>query len=114
MAPSDTEVHFEADREEFMSILFDITPGEIEKHHIDTIERKRAEAYAILLQKGGKQRIELHDGIIATATREEAQDGIDPHGNPFHEPEHYRFHVKFTSGQLEAFEKVLGLPCKNG
>ena len=114
----DTIVHSEADREEWMGLIFDNTPGEITKHVVDTVVRAQEIALALLLQKAerlddGSLRAEIYGGDIIHLKR------VDAHtktvfGQTIQIPTHYAVYVKKHAVALDILEKALGLPCRNG
>lgn len=114
----DTQVHSEADREEWMGLIFDNTPGEITKHVVDTVIRAQEKALATLLQKSvrledGSIRAEIYGGDIIHLKRVEAHKQ-NVFGTVVEIPEHYAVYVKKHAVALDVLESALGLPCRNG
>jgi len=114
----------EADREDLMAAIYDLTPPDITREMVDLVVRAITEARANLLKASmpavadpllrSEPRIEIHGGEIITMKKRAASEGIDPHGNAYTEPEHYAVYTKMHQEQLNALEAVFGLPCKNG
>lgn len=114
----EVQVYSEADREEWMALINENTPGEITPHIIDTVVRAQEIALAKLLQKSvpmsdGSLRAELYGGDIVRLKRVEAHQQ-DAFGQIIQIPNHYAVYVKKHAVSLSILEAALGLPCKNG
>jgi hypothetical protein len=114
----DTQVHSEADREELMGLIYDNTPGFVQRDVVDAVIREEEHALALLLQKAerledGSLRAEIYGGDIIHLKRIEAHTQT-VFGQTVQIPTHYAVYVKKHAVALDILENALGLPCRNG
>ena len=112
--PDETVVYSEADREEFISAIDEVTGGTIGRKVIGEVVRAESIALALLIARSSQKRVEIYGGDIVRVKHVEQRTGHDPAGNEYTEGEHFVVYTKKHAVALDILEAQLKLPCKNG